>query len=96
MRTSAPFGAKNFQDFSKVMVIRTDKGVEQVRTRWVNFSRFCADVLYGRLLNIVVSWCYGIGCKILMEYCLAVNNGVLNYTALQYRYVLMPSFRIDS
>jgi len=41
-RTSALFGAKNFGSFEIYVV---DK-----RGRGVNFSRFCADVFYGRPL----------------------------------------------
>jgi len=55
MRTSVVFGAKN-SDFSKYMVcLHGQEGgeVEPVRTFYgqgggVNFSRFCADVYYGR------------------------------------------------
>jgi len=47
MRTYTVFGEKN-QDFS----VRTNKGVKPEQTRGragrVKFSRFCADVFYGR------------------------------------------------
>jgi len=49
MRTSALFGAKNFGFLEIYDVSARTRGVEPVRTR-VNFSRFCADVLYGRSL----------------------------------------------
>jgi len=60
MRTFTPFGEKNFVFFLKLMVCPhgqgKGKGVESVRIffgqeeKVVNFSRFCADVLYGRPL----------------------------------------------
>jgi len=37
--------------FFEIYGVCTDKGVEPVRTRVVNFSRFCADVFYGRSLT---------------------------------------------
>jgi len=62
MRTFALFGAKNF-DFSKFLVCphgQGKDGVEPVRTFFrqgegVNFSRFCADVFYGRPLKFKIS-----------------------------------------
>jgi len=47
MRTYALFGAKT-SDFSKVMVCAHGQG-------GVNFSRYCADALYGRPLISVHS-----------------------------------------
>jgi len=58
MRTSAPFGAKNIEFFEIYGVsARTKWEVEPVLTFFgqggegVNFSRFCADVFYGRPLT---------------------------------------------
>jgi len=57
MRTSELLDAKNCGFFEMYGVsVRTDKGVEPVRTFFgkrggVNFSRFCVDVLYGRPLR---------------------------------------------
>jgi len=60
MRTSALFDAKNFV-FSKFMVCQRGqmgRGVEPVLTffgqggKGVNFSRLCADVLYGRVRSL--------------------------------------------
>jgi len=53
MRTSALFGAKNFGFFEIYGVSARARGVEPVRTFFghgegVNFSRFYADVFYGR------------------------------------------------
>jgi len=54
MRTSALFGAKNLGFFKIYGVSARGSGVEPVRTKGegkVNFSRFCADVFYGRPLR---------------------------------------------
>jgi len=55
MRTYALFGSKNFGFFeiTGVSARTRGKGVEPVRTKGegVNFSRFCADVFYGRPLT---------------------------------------------
>jgi len=56
VRTSALFGAKNSEFFEIYMVCPHGQGVggrasaDILRTReeGVNFSRFCADALYGR------------------------------------------------
>jgi len=42
------FWCKKLRIFRNLWCVRTDKGVEPVRTREVNFSRFCADVFYRR------------------------------------------------
>jgi len=46
MRTSALFGAKNF-GFFEIYGVST-----RTREEGVNFSRFCADVFYGRPLKL--------------------------------------------
>jgi len=51
------FWCKKFGIFRNLWCVRTDKGVEPVRTfcrqgGGVNFLRFCADVFYGRPLKI--------------------------------------------
>jgi len=53
MRTSVTFWFKKL-DFSKFVVCPhgQGEGVEPVRTREVNFSRICSDVLYGLPLNL--------------------------------------------
>jgi len=58
MRASALFGAKTFRFFEIYDVFTQTKGrgIEPVQTfcgqggEVVNFSRFCADILYGRPL----------------------------------------------
>jgi len=64
IRTSALFDAKNFRFFEFMVCPHRQgrKGVEPVRTfceqgRRVNFSRFCADVLYGRSLFMKLLAC---------------------------------------
>jgi len=53
IRASALYGAKNFGFLKINGVSARTRGIEQVRTffgkgeKGVNFSRFCADVLYG-------------------------------------------------
>jgi len=49
MRTSAFFGAKTF-GFFKILSVSA-----RTRGEGVNFSRFCADVFYGRPLNKVAT-----------------------------------------
>jgi len=59
MRTSSLFCAKNFGFFKIYCVsarIRGEKGLNQCghfsdKREGVNFSRFCADVFYGRPLS---------------------------------------------
>jgi len=61
MRTSALFGAINlgFFEIYDVSAQTRGEGVKPVRSFFgqggggVNFSRFCADVFYGRSLNII-------------------------------------------
>jgi len=53
MQTSEPFDVKKLRIIRNLSCVRTDKEVELARTfcgqgeRKGNFSRFCADVLYG-------------------------------------------------
>jgi len=49
MRMSALFGAKT-SDFSKFLICPHGQG------KGVNFSRFCANVFYGRSLTICLYW----------------------------------------
>jgi len=58
MRTSALFGIKKFRIFRNLWCVCTDKGdgwasadILRTRGRAVNFSRFRADVFYGRPLS---------------------------------------------
>jgi len=46
MRTSAPFGAKDFRFFEIYGVSAGTRRIETVRTRRVNFSRFLCGYLY--------------------------------------------------
>jgi len=62
MRTSALFGAKKLRNFRSLCCGRTDKmssaSADILRTKeeGVNFSRFCADVLYGQPQSISFSY----------------------------------------
>jgi len=60
--TSALFGAKKLRIFRNLWCVRTDKegrgGWASADILWtkgegVNFSRFCADVFYGRPLDVL-------------------------------------------
>jgi len=68
MRTSALFGAKNFECFEIYIVFAQTRGREvsqcghfanKREEERVSFSRFCADVLYGRPLvaNLLITRC---------------------------------------
>jgi len=47
MQMSALFVAKKLRNFWYLWCVRTDRGVNILRTRGgVNFSRFCVDVLW--------------------------------------------------
>jgi len=61
MRTSALFGAKNLRFFviydvfgriRKKDGLRSQCGHFSDKRKGVNFSRFCADVFYGRFLTV--------------------------------------------
>jgi len=62
MRTSAIFGAKYLRIFRNLWCVRTDKGRGfskcghfEDKGKGINFSRFCADVFYGRPLISILN-----------------------------------------